>query len=111
MSPRFASAMTSRPAARAYAQASSNARKPAGTKEGRSRGPLANLLGSCGLVTAAAPAAALDRLLQRAAGRELGHRRRGDRHLLARVARIDALPLLAELGRELPEAGEVDLST
>src|SRR2546423_530987 len=59
---------------------------------------------------AAAPAAALDGLLQRAAGGELGHRRRRDRHLLARVARIDALPLLAELGRELPEAGEVDLS-
>src|SRR4029078_3258267 len=52
----------------------------------------------------------LDRGLQRAAGRELRHRRRGDRHLLARIARVDALALLAVLGGGLPEAREVDLA-
>src|SRR3954452_321211 len=81
------------------------------------RGPLARPSKSsqeAGLVTAAAAhsaaAAALDSLFQLAAGGELWHGARGDRHFLARVAWIDALPLLAVLGRELPETGEVDLA-
>src|SRR5215218_5229075 len=49
---------------------------------------------------------ALDRLLQLATGRELRHGRRRDRHLLARVAWVDALALRPLRRAELPEPGE-----
>src|SRR5579862_5523391 len=53
--------------------------------------------------------AALDRRLQRAAGRELRDARGRDVHLLARVARIHAGASGALLARELPETGERDV--
>src|SRR6266498_3862471 len=54
--------------------------------------------------------AALDGLLELAPRRELRHRGCRDRHLLRRIARVHTLPLLAVLGRELPEPRECDLS-
>src|SRR5437588_6601344 len=50
--------------------------------------------------------AAADGLLERAPRGELGDGCRGNRHLLAGVARVDSLALGAILRRELPETGE-----
>src|SRR5262245_354495 len=53
---------------------------------------------------------ALDCLLELAPRRELRHRGRRNGHFLGRISRVDALPLLALLGRELPESRERDLA-
>src|SRR4029453_6685029 len=71
----------------------------------RRRPPLGGLRANVPQEGGADALAALARLLQRASGGELWHARRRDRDLLAR-ARINALPLLALLGRELPKAGK-----
>src|SRR5689334_5545521 len=70
------------------------------------RGPSAILGGD---VPALGALAALDRRLQRAAGRELRDARSRDVDFLARVARVDARAGGALLARELPEAGERDV--
>src|ERR671935_2064200 len=79
------------------------------------QGPLVAALGkrrSAPRLVAAAVAAATtaaNGLLELAAGGELRNRRRRDLHLLARVARVHALPCLTVLRRELSEAGEGDV--